>query len=78
MVRTVSHTWARGKRVVRAGGALRVKGIKGQVRFRMHTVLDDGREFIDVVHPVYGFYAVRPDRIISIPYTSKLREKVAA
>lgn len=73
MVRTVSHTWAKGKRVVRAGGALRVKGIKGQVRFRMHTVLDDGREFIDVVSPTYGYYAVRPGRIISIPYKNTLR-----
>lgn len=73
MNRTVSTTWSRGHKTVTAGDALVVKRLPGQVRFRQHVRLDDGREWIDVVHPVFGFYSVRPDRVGPIPRKSKLR-----
>lgn len=73
MPRTESHTWARGKRVVRSGGALRVKGLPGQVRFRFHVRLDNGREWVEVVHPTMGFFSVDVGRVQAIPYKSKLR-----
>lgn len=73
MTRTVSTTWTRGRKTVTAGDALRVKGLPGQVRFRQHVRLDDGREWVDVVHPTFGFYSVRPDRVGAIPRKSTLR-----
>lgn len=73
MTRDVSVAWQRGRHVVRTGDALRVKGLTGQVRFRQHVRLDDGREWVDVVHPVFGFYSVRPDRVGPIPRKSSLR-----
>jgi hypothetical protein len=73
MTRTVSTTWTRGRKTVTAGDPLVVKRLPGQARFRQHVRLDDGREWIDVVHPVYGFYSVRPDRVGPIPRKSTLR-----
>lgn len=73
MPRTVSTAWQRGKRVVRSGQALRVKGLPGQCRFRAHVVLDDGREWVEVVHPTLGFFSVRPNRVGPIPRKSTLR-----
>lgn len=72
-MRTVSTTWTRGRKTVTLGDALVVKGIRGQVRFRGHVRLDDGRESIEVVHPEFGFYAVKPERVSSIPRKSSLR-----
>ena len=72
MPRTISHAWAKGRRVVHSGGELQVKHL-GRVRFRQHVMLEDGREWLDVVHPVYGFYSVKPERVESIPYKMKLR-----
>jgi hypothetical protein len=73
MYRTVSTTWTRGRKTVRSGDALRVKGLPGQVRFRQHVRLDDGREWLDVVHPQFGFYSVRLGRVGPIPRRSSLR-----
>lgn len=73
MTRTVSTAWTRGRKTVHSGDALRVKGLPGQVRFRQHVRLDDGREWVDVVHPQYGFRSVRPERIGAIPRKSTLR-----
>ena len=78
MTRTTSTTWQRGRKTVNSGDALRVKGLPGQVRFRQHVRLDDGREWIDVVHPSFGFRSVRPERIGAIPRRSTLRSVSAA
>lgn len=71
--RTVLSTWTRGRKTVTTGDEVVIKGIRGHVRFRQHVVLADGREWIDVVHPVFGFYSVRPDRVGPIPRKSSLR-----
>lgn len=73
MTRTESTTWTRGRKTVTLGDALVVKGLRGQVRFRGHTRLANGREWINVVHPEFGYYAVTPDRIGAIPRKSSLR-----
>lgn len=73
MSRTVSTTWTRGRKTVQAGDALAVKGLPGQVRFRMHVRLDDGREWLEVVHPTLGFYAVWLNRVKAVPRKSTLR-----
>ena len=74
MTKTVSLTWTRGRKTVTAGDALVVKRLPGQCRFRQHVRLEDGREWIDVVHPVFGFYSVKPERVGAIPRVSKLRQ----
>jgi len=70
----VSTAWQRGPgQVVRAGDALRVTGIRGQVVFRQHVRLADGREWVDVVHPEYGFHSVRPKRVRAVPRKRTVR-----
>lgn len=72
MTRTITTDWQRGRRTIHAGDEIRVKRL-GHVRFRQHVQLDDGREWIDVVHPTYGFHSVRPDRVVCVPRNRKLR-----
>lgn len=61
--RTVETVWRRGAVAVTPGAELSVRGIRGRVKFRAHVILADGREWVDVVHPEYGFYSVRPARV---------------
>lgn len=71
--RTVSDAWNRNGRPVPAGTELSLKGERGRFRLRASVVLADGRAWLDLVHPVYGFRSVRPDRVRVVHRSAKLR-----
>lgn len=63
----IAETWQRSPaQLVRAGDALRVRGIRGKVTFRHVVVLADGRTSVAVVSPTYGFHDVRPERVRAV------------
>ena len=76
--RTVCGDWTRSTRVVPAGTELSLKGERGRFRLRAHVVLADGREWLDLVHPQFGFRSVRPERVRVVHRSLKLRPATSA
>lgn len=69
----VSTSWRRGTVTLTPGTELSVRGIRGRVKFRQHVTLPDGRTWIDVVHPEFGFHSVRPERVRVVHRAKKAR-----
>lgn len=82
--RTVTGAWQRPSgQLVPTGAELSVRGERGRFILRAHVRLADGREWLDLVHPQYGFKSVRPERVRVVHRARKVRparyaSKVAA